>query len=1222
MKRRTRILLITVPLGILLTVALAVGWVVNTQGGAQWALRQALSGLGESARFDSAEGSLSDGFRIKGISYDAGSHIITIEKAELSLELSLSGPAVNIQSLTATGVTIRETGVSASGNREPVSIEEALADFSAPVAVDFQNVMINDVEYRNWPGEIVLAVDELVLSGQWHENLENLSLQLTFPGVKANLKGRLALDGQGDSDLSGKAGANARQIAEVLPEDVVIEYRIQPDFESVDVILSSESFGLEAQGTIGSLITGPQLDISLNMAQFLLPIELETGVMSLQGISGKVRGSLSEYVLDVRAMLLMGGGETISLDLAGTGNEQGIEVDMLKADGEFVSATANGRLDWQSEPVIEARIDWQDVHWPALPREPIWSSREGSGQISGGLDSWAVKAELDFETLDYPGGEFVLTGSGNTNKGDFKFERGEALGGTLAGTVSVDWTEEVNTKANLTVKRLDLGALFEDWPARLDSTFALEYQDGDNGHFSIDFEHLEGTYREHPLSGTGSLDYRLGQLSFRDFNIASGNSRLSGDGSMDRPEGLFIEADITRPGLLSEIIGGNLSGQLRFAPLSRQPLSQVNLIASDLHLGDIVINKASALTKQLNDDEHLDVTVQAEGIRSGDIYLDSVEIGLDGNLDQQLAKINLASGEYRAEIGLEGRVLDWTRLTEAGWEGQLKSLEIHDQVQQLLGLDSMADLAFDDDHFNLDEICLDFPEEGAVCLELDLQGEILKLDTRLDDVPLEITHLFTDHDIEFTQRLNGSASWHQLPGIKPSGNLEIVISAGQFGEAGDEDRMASTGEGFIGFRLDEGDLTTGQFDITFPGAGLIDIDFSIDGMALDGTGEVAGRALIELETLSFLDGLTRYIDGIDGSLSSKLRLSGRTGSPTLDGELNLQDAEFEVPLLGSRVTGLSLQGSVADTDRLLLKGEYSVGEGRGDLKINGDFSDLNKLRMETLLSGHNLRIVDLPDLVMDIDPDVSLDYSSGNWVIDGRIDVPRATLSPITSFVSKVGESTDLVVVRGKRSPVLETGVTDELLLGGALGIHLGDEVRLEADSASLALGGSVDLAWRGPLMPYAEGAVSINGDITAWGPVLRITNGRVRWADVPANNPALDIRAERNVFGNTVVRAAGVRIGGTARRPEIEAYTNPLTTRDRAWAVLVTGSDVNFGQGVGALDLGTYIAPRIFLSYGISLFETENVVGLRYDLKKGWGIKATSGQRESGIDLSYTIEK
>ncbi len=42
----------------------------------------------------------------------------------------------------------------------------------------------------------------------------------------------------------------------------------------------------------------------------------------------------------------------------------------------------------------------------------------------------------------------------------------------------------------------------------------------------------------------------------------------------------------------------------------------------------------------------------------------------------------------------------------------------------------------------------------------------------------------------------------------------------------------------------------------------------------------------------------------------------------------------------------------------------------------------------------------------------------------------------------------------------------------------------------------------------------------------------------------------------------------------------------------------------------------------GISLFEDENVVSARYDLKKGFGIKVTSGQRETGLDVSYTIER
>ena len=98
--------------------------------------------------------------------------------------------------------------------------------------------------------------------------------------------------------------------------------------------------------------------------------------------------------------------------------------------------------------------------------------------------------------------------------------------------------------------------------------------------------------------------------------------------------------------------------------------------------------------------------------------------------------------------------------------------------------------------------------------------------------------------------------------------------------------------------------------------------------------------------------------------------------------------------------------------------------------------------------------------------------------------------------------------------------------------------------------------------------------------------------------------------------------ISGTIKQPSIEAYTNPRTTEERALALLVTGSEFDFEQGVGAIDFGTYIAPRVFVSYGLGLFETENVIRVRYDLNRGFGITATSGEKETGVDLSYRIER
>jgi translocation and assembly module TamB len=61
--------------------------------------------------------------------------------------------------------------------------------------------------------------------------------------------------------------------------------------------------------------------------------------------------------------------------------------------------------------------------------------------------------------------------------------------------------------------------------------------------------------------------------------------------------------------------------------------------------------------------------------------------------------------------------------------------------------------------------------------------------------------------------------------------------------------------------------------------------------------------------------------------------------------------------------------------------------------------------------------------------------------------------------------------------------------------------------------------------------------------------------------------------------------------------------------------------RGSGAVSVGTYIAPRVFISYGVGVFDDENVISVRYDLGRGWGVMATSGERQTGVDMSYTIE-
>ena len=196
------------------------------------------------------------------------------------------------------------------------------------------------------------------------------------------------------------------------------------------------------------------------------------------------------------------------------------------------------------------------------------------------------------------------------------------------------------------------------------------------------------------------------------------------------------------------------------------------------------------------------------------------------------------------------------------------------------------------------------------------------------------------------------------------------------------------------------------------------------------------------------------------------------------------------------------------------------------------------------------------------------------------------------------------------------------IVLDGKLEVGLGDDVVVDIDLAEASVTGTVTFEWDRNLIPIANGRYEIAGDVQAYGQVLTITEGTIRFPNVAANNPNLRIGAEREIFGNSQIKTAGILVDGTVKRPTVEPYTEPRTTRERALTLLVTGSDFDMEQGVGAIDFGTYIAPRLFVSYGIGLFDQENVISARYDLGKGFGLKATSGQSESGVDVIYHVER
>jgi translocation and assembly module TamB len=271
----------------------------------------------------------------------------------------------------------------------------------------------------------------------------------------------------------------------------------------------------------------------------------------------------------------------------------------------------------------------------------------------------------------------------------------------------------------------------------------------------------------------------------------------------------------------------------------------------------------------------------------------------------------------------------------------------------------------------------------------------------------------------------------------------------------------------------------------------------------------------------------------------------------------------------------------------------------------------------------------------------------------GTLAVPEAR-ADLEALDSTVSVSPDVVVI----DPVDVAGARAKPL-DMDFSVSLGDDVRLKGFGLDGAMTGTLRLRERPGRRATALGTLQVSGQYRAYGQALVIQRARLSYANAPYDNPALDIRAERDFEDLTV----GVQVRGTASRPETTVVSNPSMETSEALAWLVFGRSLSttsagesqqlgatalalgaggnlVAQQLGAslgLDeagvrdsrnlggatftIGKYVMPRLFLSYGVSLVGTGQVVTLKYLLTRGFDISIESGN-ESAASLNWRTER
>ncbi len=429
---------------------------------------------------------------------------------------------------------------------------------------------------------------------------------------------------------------------------------------------------------------------------------------------------------------------------------------------------------------------------------------------------------------------------------------------------------------------------------------------------------------------------------------------------------------------------------------------------------------------------------------------------------------------------------------------------------------------------------------------------------------------------------------------------------------------------------------------------------------------LAGGLEVDIPDLAFLGAFITELREVAGSLRGELVFGGTIANPELSGRIEMQDGRAMVPLAGITVSELS--ATVAGRrDGVQLSA--SARSGGGTVSISGDVNLLTDEPLANLrIDGDAFLLVNTPDARLYVSPDLTIDATSERVDVTGDVRVPRADITPVTPPSTAVAVSADEVLLTGDDDE--EATPAMQQAFHARIRIVLGNDVYFDGYGLTARLQGSVQ-ASQSPGTPLTgTGEINlIGGEYRAYGQGLVIETGNIYFAGGPITEPALDIRAVRRPRAGITV---GANVVGTLEEPVFSLFSEPPMSELETLSYLVLGRSLqeaptgesnalsqaalamglrggdflarNIGERIGvdqfgietgtgeagaesdpmqaALVVGKYLSPRLYVSYGIGLFDPINVLRIQYAISDRWRIVTQSSSEATGADLVFAVER
>lgn len=903
-----------------------------------------------------------------------------------------------------------------------------------------------------------------------------------------------------------------------------------------------------------------------------------------------------------------------------------------------------GEVTLNDELPFDLRASTESLQLPSDdPSAPAVVAR-GEARVQGVADDWSLEAVA---TLDRDGEQasIALVGQGDREQLQLSRLEADTPGGGLRGSGALRWTPAIELRLEARLQALDPGYFLPDYPGRLDGEMKLQAAQDADGQWrgELQVPTLTGQLRQRSLLARADLRFAPGRGD-GEASLRLGDSELDARGRF----GDDYDLDVTlSPLALSDIAAGaagRLEGRIRL----RGPAAAPG-VSADLRGEALAFEGQEIAAFTLRGDlpargDGGELSLRAEGLSLTGLQADELV------LDARGSRARLAL-QARA-LGPHGRVELESTLGQAGDDlaGTLSTLQLEPTIGPRLALQAPAAFRVGPSRLQLARACLRAGDtEGQLCVQA--EGTALTIDG--DALPLALATPWLPADegvplalegtlaLQASLRRDGSGAW------RGDGRLESARGALRLDPEAQRDLFAY--ENLLAtLRLDAAGLGV-ELEAALADGGRL------SGRLQRGGGDdpvLDGELRIDARELTFLELFSEDLAAPTGRLQGQLRLAGSDSAPALSGQARLAGFAAELPALGLKLAEGEIEFDGPPEGMARLSGSLRSGEGR--LRVDGSV-DLRdpQAPLQLSLEGERVTFASTPELYLIASPRLSLTYARSLLRVRGEVAVPEARVD-LELLDGSASISPDVVVL-DPVDPARDTTVPVDL----DVRVTLGEEVRLRGFGLDGRMGGALALRQRPERSATASGTLDVTGSYRAYGQALEIRRARLSYADSAFDDPSLDIRAERKFDEVTV----GVQVRGTARRPETTVTSAPAMDTSEALSWLVFGRPLRSTSGAeseqldaaamalgaggnlvaqqigarlgldeagvaesrnlggAALTVGKYLSPRLFISYGVSLVGTGQVVTLKYLLVRGFDISVESGN-ENAASLNWRLER